>query len=168
MKNIVLFGFMGTGKSLIARKLRDILGLEVIDMDTLIQQREGKSISKIFAENGEPYFREIEKKTAIELAEQQGVIISTGGGVVLNEENIKNLSKNGVCVCLQAEPETIFERVKPETHRPLLQTDNPLETIKNILNKRKINYLKVPYKIVTDNKTPEQICEEILNIYNKI
>jgi len=159
---------MGTGKSLIAKTLVDILDYELIDMDTLIEQREKKSISDIFAQNGESYFRELEKNIALELSEKQGVVISTGGGVVLNEENIKNLSNNGVCVCLNAEPKTIFERVKNETHRPLLQTENPLKTIKDILDKRKICYAKVPYQIVTDNKKPDEICEKILSIYNEL
>jgi len=165
MRNLVLFGFMGTGKSLIASKLQQILNLEILDMDHLIEQRAQKSIDRIFAENGEPYFRELEKNISTELSERRDLIISTGGGVVLNEQNIRNLTKNGVCFCLNALPETIFNRIKNETHRPLLKTDNPLGSIKSILNSRESCYAKVQFQIDTNNKNPDEICSEIVDIY---
>lgn len=165
MRNLVLFGFMGTGKSLIASKLQQILGLKLLDMDHLIEQRAQKSIDRIFAENGEPYFRELEKNIAEELSEKSDLIISTGGGVVLNEQNIRNLTKNGVCFCLNASPETIFNRVKNESHRPLLQTDNPLDSIKSILETRESCYAKVQFQIDTNNKNPDEICSEIVKLF---
>ncbi len=166
MRNLVLFGFMGTGKTLISRKMKKILRLKLIDMDTLIEEREHRSINDIFKEDGEAYFREQERIVTEELAGKQGLIVSTGGGVVLNEENIVNFKRNGVCICLHAQPETIYERVKHHSHRPLLKTPDPLKTITDLLDKREPYYAKVPYHIRTDNKTPDQICTEIMEIYN--
>jgi len=166
MRNLVLFGFMGTGKSLIATKLQKILNLDLWDMDRMIEQKEGKTIDRIFSEEGEEYFRELEKNMSRELSEKSDLIISTGGGVVLNERNIRNLGKNGVCFCLNASPETIFDRVKDETHRPLLQTTNPLDTIRSILESRINHYSKVQFQIDTDEKVPDEICAEILSIFN--
>lgn len=166
MKNLVLFGFMGTGKTLLSHLLAEKLDLKRIDMDDLIEQQEQTCISDIFAHKGEPYFRQCEKRVATELGEQQGLLISTGGGVVLNADNIHNLARNGVCVCLCAEPETIYERVRHEQHRPLLRTENPLQTIRDLLEKRKDCYAKVPFQVHTDGKTPEQLCSEIIQIYH--
>lgn len=166
MKNLVLFGFMGTGKTLIASMMEQRLPLRRVDMDDIIEQRQEQSISQIFAEHGEPFFRQCEHEIAAELGNASGLIISTGGGVVLNKNNILNLSKNGVCVCLDAQPDTIYERVKSETHRPLLKTDDPLGTIRSMLADRKTCYEAVPFHVVTDGKDPETICDEIEMIYS--
>ena len=165
MKNLVLFGFMGTGKTLIANMMKKRLGLRRVDMDDRIEIHENKSISKIFAEDGEPYFRSCEQNIAAQLASENDLIISTGGGVVLNKENVLNLAQNGVCICLNASAETIFDRVKNETHRPLLCTENPLATIKSILVQRKPFYDAVPFQVTTDGKTPQEICDEIESIF---
>jgi len=165
MKNIVLCGFMGTGKSLIAKKLSAILRLPVVDMDKVIEKNEGRTINQIFSENGEPFFRELEKNLVEELSGKSDLIISTGGGVVIDAQNIANFTRNSICFCLIAEPETIYNRVKHHSHRPLLNTPEPIETIKNLLEKRKPFYDKILYQIKTDNKTPEKVCEEILDIY---
>ncbi|RJP61191.1 MAG: shikimate kinase [Candidatus Auribacter fodinae] len=167
MKNLVLFGFMGTGKTLISKKLSKLLPLSAVDMDALIEDKEKTSISSIFADKGEPYFRELERVMAQELSKKSGLLISTGGGVVLNPENIQNLSKTGVCVCLTASPETIYERVRRHSHRPLLNTEDPLATIKTMLSARQSRYDAVPYHVATDAKSPELICEEIIALYNK-
>ena len=166
MQNLVLFGFMGTGKSLISKKMARVLRLERVDMDSIIEERQKKSINDIFAEDGEPFFRELERQLTIELSQKKDLIIATGGGVVLNEENIRNFSKSGVCVRLDTSAELIFERVKIHTHRPLLQTENPLQTIKTMLASREEQYAKVPYQVVTDNKSPDEVCSEIMEIYN--
>jgi len=135
-------------------------------MDDLIEEREQTSISSIFANKGEPYFRELERLIAEELSHRSGLLVSTGGGVVLNSDNIRNLSRTGVCVCLTAKPETIYERGRHHSHRPLLQTDDPLATIKTMLASRQSYYDAVPYNIETDAKSPERICEEIVTLYN--
>lgn len=167
MKNLVLFGFMGTGKTLIASMMERRTGLRRVDMDTIIEQREGKTISRIFAEDGEPYFRNCEQQIAAELGKKSGLIISTGGGVVLNNKNLLNLSEKGVCICLNASAETIFDRVKYETHRPLLHTSDPLSTIRTMLSQRKPFYDMVPFQVTTDGKGPETICDEIETIFNE-
>lgn len=166
MLNLVIFGFMGTGKTMVSKKMEKILRLPRVDMDQIIEEQEHKTITDIFAQNGESYFREVEKKVVAQLSQQKGLIIATGGGVVLNEENIRNFEKNGVCICLNAQPETIYERVRAHSHRPLLNTDNPLATIKKMLDTRRPFYDRVPYQVCTDDKNPDQICAEIMDIYN--
>lgn len=166
MQNLVLFGFMGTGKSLISKKMTKILLFERIDMDSVIEEREHKTISEIFAHDGEAYFRQLEHELVKELAQRQDLIISTGGGVVLNRDSVTAFAKTGVCICLNTSPEIIYERVKSNSSRPLLMTENPLQTIKQLLESRKEYYAHVPYQLVTDNKDPEDICAEIMEIYN--
>ena len=133
MKNIVLTGFMGAGKSVVGRKLADRLGLKVIDTDDVIEEDSGMIISDIFQGHGEQHFRELEKDAVKKVSEFDGHIIITGGGVVINSENIENLRKNGVIIYLHASPEMLYHRVKDQTHRPLLQVEDPLGKIKELL-----------------------------------
>jgi len=136
-QNIVLVGFMGTGKTCVGKLLAGKLGMSFVDMDDVIEKQEGKSISLIFAEDGEPYFRKLERKLVRELSCKKDLVIGAGGGVVLNRYNIEEFSCTGRVVCLTAEPETILERVTKDTHRPLLAEGNKLEKIKTLLERRK-------------------------------
>lgn len=170
MKNIVLVGFMATGKTSVACELAKELKTKFIEIDELIEKREGKTIDEIFKEKGEAYFREVEKKITEEVANKLYVpyaTISTGGGIVTNEENIKNLKKNGILICLEAEPEVIFDRAKKETHRPLLKVKKPLERIKELLKKRKPLYSKANYTINTSNLTISEVVNKIKKIIQK-
>ncbi|RMF90114.1 MAG: shikimate kinase, partial [Methanobacteriota archaeon] len=133
MRNIVLTGFMGAGKSAVGKRLGSRLGMPVVDTDEIIEQETEMRISDIFAEFGEPHFREIERMVVEGVSELEGHIIITGGGVVLNPENMKLLRKNGVIVYLHATPEVLYERVKSETHRPLLQVKDPMAKIRELL-----------------------------------
>ncbi|HPN87861.1 MAG TPA: shikimate kinase [Candidatus Omnitrophota bacterium] len=160
--NIAIIGFMGAGKSLISKLLAQLLNRKRISLDDLIEQKEGRAISDIFKDFGEPYFRKIESQIVEEISQQKNLIIDCGGGVVINPENIENLKKKGVLVYLSASPEIIYKRIKQETHRPLLQTDNPQEKIKELLNARQSFYQKADFTIDTDQKTPEEICQEII------
>ena len=164
MRNIVLFGFMGSGKSAVAKKLQDKLHYTLIEMDQLIEESEQTTINQIFKIKGEPYFRELEKKMVEKISKKNNSIISTGGGVVLDQENIKNLKKNGILISLLASPEIIFQRIKKETHRPLLKTENPLKTISDLLEYRKPFYKKADYLIDTSQLTVEEVVEKILKI----
>lgn len=162
MKNIVLTGFMGTGKTEVGRLLARKLGYKFIDADSVIEEDQKMPITEIFKRFGEPYFRDIESKVIKRLSEMEGVVISTGGGAVLRQENMDNLRKNGIIICLMASPETIYERTKKDTSRPLLQVENPLQRIKELLDFRRPYYEKADIMIDTDGKTPEEVAREIL------
>lgn len=162
MKNIVLTGFMGTGKTEVGRLLARRLGYKFIDADSMIEEEQKMPITEIFKRFGEPYFRDVESEVIKRLSEMERVVISTGGGVVMREENMTNLRKKGVIICLMASPETIFERTKDDTSRPLLQVKDPLQRIRELLNFRRPYYEKADIMIDTDGKTPEEVAEEII------
>lgn len=163
--NIVLMGFMGTGKTSVGKKLAAALNLRFVDMDQIIEERAGKSITRIFAEEGEPHFRGLERALVIELAAQDGQVIACGGGVVLNPDNIHDYSKTGLVVCLTATPELIFQRTARATHRPLLEQEDRLQRIKDLLEKRRALYAAIPRQVDTIAQTPDQVAEAILELY---
>jgi len=138
--NIALIGFMGVGKSTVGNLLADTLGFELIDTDKVIEQREGRRISEIFTHPGETYFRNCEAALVGELASARGKVISTGGGMIANPKNLESLRAHSLIVCLWASPEIIFERVKNQTHRPLLQTPDPLAKIRALMQERTPTY----------------------------
>ena len=164
MKNIILVGFMGTGKTTVGQLLAEQTGMPLVDMDAAIEQRAGKPITEIFAQDGEPHFRALERDIARELAVQEGQIVSTGGGIVLNLDNITDYEKNGLVVCLLASPETVLDRVKHDATRPLLAGDKQ-EKIIQLLEARKPLYEAITYKINTDDLEPEAIVSQIIALY---
>jgi shikimate kinase len=161
MKNIVLTGFMGTGKTEVGRELAHLKGLKLIDVDTEIEHSEEMTINDIFKRFGEERFREIETKMIDKLAREENVIISTGGGAVLRQQNLDALKKTGIVICLTASPETILMRTSATDERPLLQVENPLAKINELLQFRKPFYDRADFMINTEGKTPLQIAEEI-------
>jgi len=162
MKNIVLVGFMGTGKTEVGKILSKKLGYALIDADTEIEKRQNMAITEIFRQQGEPAFRDIEADVIKQLSGMKKNVISTGGGAVLRQENIDNLRANGVIVCLSATPETILQRTSVNNDRPLLQTENPLQKIKELLEYRRPYYEKADIMIDTENKSPLEVAEEII------
>jgi len=162
MKNIVLTGFMGAGKTAVGKELAHILGMKLIDVDTEIEKAEQITINEIFSQFGEPRFREIETGMIKQIASGKKLIISTGGGAVLRQENIDILRADGIIVCLMASPETILKRTSTSDDRPLLKVENPLEKINELLAFRKPFYEKANIMIDTEQKTPLQIAEEII------
>ena len=161
--NIILTGFMATGKSTVGRLLADRLDYEFIDTDELIVKRSGQSVAGIFSTRGEAAFREMEAEIARELGVMQGLVISTGGGLMLDTENAAALSKSGRVFCLVATPEEIFQRVSKEKHvrRPLLEVSDPLARIVDLIQQRKEGYAKF-YQFDTSNLTPEDIAQQII------
>ncbi len=155
---------MGTGKSAVARHIASVTGRALVEMDERIETKEGMTVAEIFAKKGEKYFRGCERVVVQELCACEGFVISTGGGVVLNKDNIADFRAHGVVVCLRARPETVLERVKLETHRPLLQTDNPLEKIKTLLEKRRPYYAMADVAVDTDGKSVEAVAKEVMRI----
>lgn len=162
MKNIVLTGFMGAGKSVVGRKLAERLGLGVVDTDDVIEEESGMEISEIFSRFGEARFRELESEAVQKVASLENSVIVTGGGVVLKAENIDTLREKGVIVYLHAAPETVYNRVKNETHRPLLQVEDPLKKIKELLDFRAPFYANNDIEIDTSNLSVDEVVEEII------
>jgi shikimate kinase len=162
MKNIVLTGFMGTGKSTVGKELSKRLNMRFVDMDEEIEAAEQMKISEIFSLHGESHFRDIETAMIKKLSQENNLIISTGGGAVLRDENMEFLRENGIVFCLAAAPETILERTSGNKNRPLLQVENPKEKISELLACRKPFYDKAGIIVETDDKTPMQVAEEIM------
>jgi len=159
--NIALTGFMGSGKSSVGKELAKKLGFKFVDTDDMIEKTAGVSINEIFARHGEKYFREIEAKIIKDISKENSLVIATGGGAVLNPENIKNLRVNGVVVYLSVTPEQVYERVKNETHRPLLKCANPLAEIKKLLDNRKTAHDNNDFVFDAGSGAPQEIAGKI-------
>lgn len=161
-RNIVLMGFMGTGKSTVGRALADRLGYAFVDMDTRIEAREGRAISAIFATDGEAHFRRLERALVQELAAGSGLVVATGGGIVLNPDNVGDFARTGLVVCLRATPAAILARVAHETHRPLLAEGDKLAKISALLAKRQPLYDAIPHQVDTTGRAIDAIVEQVL------
>lgn len=162
-KNIILIGFMGTGKSAISRRLHKLTGMKEVDTDAMIVEREGMSISDIFAKKGEEAFRNMETELLRELKKDKNLIISCGGGMALRDENAAIMKEVGTVVWLKAKPETILIRVKHDDSRPLLRGNKNVEFIRNLLKQRLPKYEAAShFSVWTDNRTIQSISEEIL------
>ena len=164
MKNIVLTGFMGTGKTTVGRALAKKLQMRLVDIDEEIEKSQKISINDIFSRYGEPHFRDIETAMIQELSRDKNIIISTGGGAVLRDENMEALKENGIIFCLNATAETILERTGRSQDRPLLKVENPKEKINELLAYRRPFYERAGIMIETDGKTPLEVVQEIMEI----
>ena len=164
-KNIFLIGFMGSGKSTIARMLAKETKKQLIEMDETIEEEAGCSINQIFEEHGEAHFRDLESQLVTRIADQGGMVVSCGGGVVLREENILIMRKNGSIIYLAATPETIYKRVRHSTNRPLLNGNMNVEYITQLMEKRLPVYEKAADIVIDVNeKEKKEIVAEILGI----
>ncbi len=162
MKNIILVGFMGTGKTTVGKMLADRIGMTFTDMDDIIEERAGKKISLIFEQDGEPKFREMERAVVEDLSQKDGLVIGAGGGVVLDKRNIDDYSESGLVVCLTATEETILARVSAEDHRPLLEGDEKSVKIGALLKSRQAIYAAISKQIDTTELSPAQVAEAVL------
>ena len=160
--NIILTGFMGSGKTAVGKRLAKRLGYTSLDTDLLIEEKTGKSISDIFSKDGEDYFRDIETLILTELTGINDHVIATGGGIVTRKENIRRLRELGFIIWLKASPETIFKRVSTKTHRPLLKVDNPLEQIKRLMSQREQSYSEADLTIDTDGLEVDETVDIII------
>ena len=165
-RNIILAGFMGTGKSAVANLLALRLGWKFLDVDTQIEQIAELSIPEIFAQWGEASFRAIEAQCARQLATLERHVVATGGGLVLDPANLAAAREAGALVLLEATPETIYQRVQSETHRPLLQAEDPRARIAELLEARREAYGRIELRVSTDGKTPAEIADEIMERLN--
>ena len=161
-KNIILTGFMGTGKSHVGKIISEKTGYEFVDIDEFIERNEQKSISEIFEKDGEKNFREIEANTLRSVLCGKSQVISTGGGAITYKNNLQLMQEAGIIVTLTATESEIFERVKSDEKRPLLKVKDPKSKIKEMLEERMPHYLKADLTIDTDNKSPEEVAGEIV------
>lgn len=160
---IILVGFMGSGKSMVGRGLAKQLGIPFVDIDEIIVRREGKSIAKIFAELGEPYFRKVEKGVTSEVCKRaDSCVIATGGGTLMAPDSRAALKKTGTLVWLKVSLAKVLERTKNHPVRPLLKEENPQEKILSLLALREPLYAQADLMVETDQRSVEQVIQEIL------
>ena len=164
--NIILTGFMGTGKTTAGKALAVRLDRRFQDMDDLIEEGAGLTVPEIFTIHGETRFRDIESQVCRDVAARSDLIVATGGGALVNPENHRVLAESGTVICLSATPEQILERIRNETHRPLLDLapDNRLARIRALLAERDERYSSIPLQIDTTDLTVDQIVDRILTL----
>jgi shikimate kinase len=161
-RNIVLCGFMGCGKSTVGRRLAKELSMPFIDMDEYIEQRAGRSVSQIFAEEGEACFRDMEHEAAVDLSRRGGVVVAAGGGTLLYERNRASLRENGVIVLLDAPLQKIAYRLRGDTTRPLLQRPDKERAMRELYEQRLPVYRAAADIAVPAGGTPAQVCRAVL------
>ncbi len=164
-KNIILTGFMGTGKSSVGKIIAKKLKRNFVDTDLLIEKRQGRTIPEIFREMGESAFRRMETEVAKELGKKEGLVISTGGHFMLDPKNIEPLIHTSRIFCLIATPDEILTRLQNDRNhtRPLLDVANPKKQIIKLLQQREQGYQRFP-RIITDNKQPADIADNIFEL----
>ncbi|MFH1968950.1 MAG: shikimate kinase [Verrucomicrobiota bacterium] len=160
--NIVLIGFMGAGKTTVGKALAARLQRDFVDMDVELEARAGKPIPRVFAEDGEPVFRRMERDLAVELSHRSNLVIAAGGGIVLNPDNIRDFSATGRVICLKAAPDEILRRVSDSNHRPLLEQGDKGERIRNLLQQRQHFYDAIAIQVDTTGKAPNEVIANVL------
>ena len=166
IQNLVLTGFMGTGKSSVGRLVASHLHFDFMDTDEMIESRAGKSIPEIFSQAGEEIFRELEKQLLSELSRVRRTVISTGGGLSANAANLASLKQHALVVCLWASPETILERVRGQSHRPLLQDPDPLTKIRQLLSAREPFYKQADVLVNTEQRSTKEVAQHVLHQFH--
>ena len=166
IQNIALIGFMGTGKSSVGQLVAQQAHFTFLDTDHVIEMRTGKSISDIFAQDGEPAFRALEKNIVAELATRKRTVISTGGGLPVNPDNLASLKSHSLVVCLWASAEKIWERVRSQSHRPLLNEPDPLGKIKKLLEQREPFYRQADVLVNTEMRAVKDVAQQVIHQYH--
>lgn len=161
IRNVALIGFMGCGKSTVGQALARRLEFEFVDTDRLIEEQAGCSIPEIFARDGEPAFRERERRVIEGLAGRDRLVIATGGGVGARPDLLASLKQHALVVWLWASPETLWERVRHQTHRPLLQVPDPPVRIRELLAAREPVYRQADVLINVEGRALRQIVAQI-------
>ena len=164
MDNIYLVGFMGTGKSVVGRELAKKYKRQFIDLDELIEMKEKRRICDIFVKDGEPYFRRIEKKALRGVAVEKKLIVSCGGGIVIDKENIQLMKKTGLIICLTATPQVILKRVSGCKHRPKLNVAQPKKQIEFLLKLRFPYYAQADETINTSRISVKEVVGRVLKL----
>jgi len=168
VKNIVLIGFMGTGKTTIATAAANRLNMRYVSTDDLIEQKEKRTINEIFTDSGEDYFRDVESAVIRDVSGMENLVIDTGGGAVIRDENIASMKSGGVVICLTADEETVMERTRKYKHRPLLNVEDPKRKIRDLMAKRAPLYARADHMIDTGKLTARQVVDKIVEIAEAI
>jgi len=166
--NIIITGFMGTGKSVVAKQLACKLKMEFIDMDRIIEEGQSMSVADIFVGYGENYFREQENKLVKELSQKENTVIATGGGTLLSSDNARTLGQRGQIICLYADSQTIYNRVNKKNNRPLLKGEDVLSEINRLLEERKKAYNNFTIKIDTTNLSVQEVADKIITLLRRV
>ncbi len=161
--NIILCGFMGSGKSTVGALLSKKLGMSFIDLDSYIEKKEDMTVSQIFEAYGEPYFRQSEREAARELSEKNGLIIAAGGGTLVDKQNADTFKRNGRIILLDLPVEIIAERLKGDNTRPLLQREDKEKAMRELYNKRMPLYKEAADIIVDAAAAPLTVCGRIIS-----
>jgi len=154
---------MGTGKSSVGRIIAEQLQFTLVDTDEWIEKHAGKTIAQIFEQNGEPAFRDHERRAVNELQKLKHAVISTGGGLGANEENLASLKQHALVVCLWASPRIIWKRVQAQTHRPLLQGADPKIKIRELLTAREPFYRQADILVNTEARSPKEVAQHVMH-----
>jgi shikimate kinase len=166
VQNIALIGFMGTGKSTVGRLVAETLHFTFLDTDHVIEARASRSIAEIFEHEGEPAFREWERRIVDELTRRTKTVIATGGGLPANDANLASLKTHALVVCLWASPDTIWERVRGHRHRPLLNEPDPLQRIRDLLAARAPFYRQADVLVGVDTRSPREVAAHIVHHFH--
>jgi len=161
-QNIYVVGFMGTGKTVVGEEVARQLNQQYLDIDSLIEEKQKKKISQIFTEDGEACFRGLEKQLLKEISARKDLVVSCGGGIVLDKENIQIMKSTGIMICLSAKPEVILARTQGYKHRPLLNVDNPTKRIEELLKMRAPFYAQADYTIDTSESAISEVVKKVL------
>jgi len=164
--NLALIGFMGTGKSCVGRMVADALHFTFLDTDHVIEARAGKTISDIFAQDGEPVFRDWERRIVEELTRRDRTVIATGGGLPADPANLASLKSHALVICLWASPETIWERTRGHNHRPLLNESDPLAKIRQLLAAREPCYRQADVLVNTEMRSLREVVQHVLHQFH--
>ena len=163
VRNLALIGFMGSGKSCVGRMAADLLHFTFLDTDQVIEARAGKRISDIFAQDGERGFREWERRIVEELTRREKTVIATGGGLPIDPDNLTSLKTHSLVICLWASPETIWERTRGHSHRPLLNESDPLTKIRQLLAVREPYYRQADVLVNTEMRSLREVVQHVLH-----
>jgi shikimate kinase len=166
IRNLALIGFMGTGKSSVGRLVAHLLHFTYLDTDQVIEARAGKPITDIFRDEGEPAFRQWERRIVEELTHRTKTVISTGGGLPAEEPNLASLKSHALVVCLWASPATIYERVREHTHRPLLNEPEPLAKIRELLAVREPYYRQADVLVNTEMRSVREVAIQVIHQFH--
>jgi len=161
--NLALIGFMGTGKSSVGRLCAAALHFDLVDTDHVIEERAGRSIAEIFAAQGQEAFREMERQLVAEMTDWRKKVICAGGGLGANEANVASLKQHALVICLWASVETIWQRVRHQGHRPLLQAPDPLGEIRSLLEQRTPFYKLADVLVNTEQRNLREVADHVLH-----
>ena len=165
IENIALIGFMGTGKSSVAHALAGLLHFQVVDTDALIEELAGQSITDIFTQQGEVRFRQLEREVVAKVGQLRRTVIATGGGLGADPENLASLQRHALVVCLWASPDAIWERVRHQSHRPLLAGPDPLGKIRELLARREPVYRQADVLVNTELRSVREVASQVAHQY---